>query len=140
MSKQGDEDDLTAKLVRAFQNAHLGASYYQGIACRGIPYIPDETAQSHLFWIIDYMNPEIWDDTPTHAISKEVILALLQCAARLYEGGVYATEAVDLIESEDAWAILSLGIQDSLAQVIYQRCSESIKSNKSEATNVENCS
>jgi hypothetical protein len=101
MSKQGDEDDLTAKLVQAFQNAHLRTSYYQGIACKGIPYILDKTAQSYLFQIIDYINPEIWDNTSTHAISKEVILALLQCAARLYEGSVYATEAVDLIESKD---------------------------------------
>ncbi len=86
------------------------------------------------------MNPEIWDDASTNAISKEVILALLQCAARLYEGGVHTKEAVDLIESEDTRAILSLGIQDSLSQVIHQRCVESIRSNKSEATSAENCS
>jgi hypothetical protein len=84
MSKYRDEDNLIGKLVRAFQNAHLETSRY-----RGIPYIPNETAQSHFFRIIDFMNPEIWDDTSTNAVSKEVILALLQCAARLYEGGVH---------------------------------------------------
>jgi hypothetical protein len=135
MSKHGDEDDLMGKLVRVFQDAHLRTSHY-----RGIHYIPNETAQSHFFRIIDFTNPEIWDDTSTNAISKEVILALLQCAARLYEGGVHAKEAVDLIECEDTRAILSLGIQDSLSQVIHQRCVESIRSNKSEATNAENCS
>ena len=105
MSKHGDEDDLIGKLVRAFQVVQLGASHY-----RGIPLIPNETAQSHLFRIIDFMNPEIWDDSSTNAVSKEVILTLLQYAARLYEGGVHAKEAVDLIESEDTRAILSLGI------------------------------
>jgi hypothetical protein len=61
------------------------------------------------------MNQELWADTLANAISKEVILALLQCAARLYEGGVHAKEAMDLIESEDTQAILSLGIQDNLS-------------------------
>jgi hypothetical protein len=135
MSKHGDEDDLIARLVRAFQDAHLERSDYGGI-----PYIPNETAQSHFFRIIDFMNQELWADTSANAISKEVILALLQCAARLYEGGVHAKEAIDLIESEDTRAILSLGIQDNLSQVIHQRCVESIISNRSKATNAENCS
>jgi hypothetical protein len=135
MSKHGDEDDLIGRLVRAFQGAHLKTSDYGGI-----PYIPNETAQSHFFRIIDFMNQELWADTSTKAISKEVILTLLQCAARLYEGGVHVKEAVDLVESEDTRAILSLGIQDSLSQVIHQRCVESIISNKSEATNAKNCS
>jgi hypothetical protein len=135
MSKHRDEDDLIGRLVRAFQDAHLKTSDYGGI-----PYIPNETAQSYFFRIIDFMNQELWADTSTNAMSKEVILTLLQCAARLYEGGVHAKEAVDLIESEDTRAILSLGIQDSLSQVIHQRCVESIRSNKSEATNAKNCS
>ena len=42
-----------------------------------IPYILDETAQSHLFQIIDFLNLEIWDDPSTNAISQEVILTLL---------------------------------------------------------------
>jgi hypothetical protein len=106
---------------------------------RGIPYVPDQTAQSHLFQIIDFLNPEIWDDSLTNLISQEVILTLLQCAARLYESG-RATEAVNLIENEDTRAILSLGIQDNLLQIIYQQCVESIRSNKSEVTNAQNCS
>jgi hypothetical protein len=134
MPKQAG-NDLTRTLISAFQDAHLGTSHH-----RGIPFVQDETAQSHLFRVIDFLNPEIWDDQSTSAISREVILTLLQCAARLYEGGLHATEAVDLIESEDARAILSLGIQDNLAQVIHQRCVESIRSNRSEATNAENCS
>ena len=96
MSKHRDEDDLIGRLVRAFQGAHLKTSDYGGI-----PYIPNETAHSHFFWIIDFMNQELWADTSTKAISKEVILTLLQCAARLYEGGVHVKEAVDLVESED---------------------------------------
>jgi hypothetical protein len=47
------------------------------------------------------MNQELWADTSANAISKEVILVLLQCVARLYEGGVHVKEAMDLIESED---------------------------------------
>jgi hypothetical protein len=126
--------DLMRTFVSAFQDAHLGTSDH-----RGIPFVRDETAQSHLFRIIDFLNPEIWDDHFTSAISREVILTLLQCAARLYEGGVLTKEAVDLIESEETRAILSIGIQDNLAQVIHQRCVENIISNKSEATNTENC-
>ena len=104
-----------------------------------IPYIPDETAQSHLFRIIDFLNPEIWDDPSTNAISQEVILTLLQCAARLYDSGC-APEAMNLIENEDTRAILNLGVQDNLLQIIHQQCVESIGSNKSEVTNAQNCS
>ena len=135
MSKYGDKADSTEGLVKAFQDAQLRTGHYGNI-----PYIPDETAQSHLFRIIDYMNSETWDDTSVNAISKEVILTLLQCAARLYEGGGHAKEAVDLIESEDTRAILSIGIQNSLSQVIHQRCVESIRSIQSEATDAKSCS
>ena len=51
MLKYGDEDDLIGRLVRAFQGVYLKTSDY-----RGIPYIPNETAQSHFFQIIDFMN------------------------------------------------------------------------------------
>ncbi|KAH6667803.1 hypothetical protein B0J14DRAFT_704266 [Halenospora varia] len=78
MSKQGE--DLLRTLVSAFQDANLGISRY-----RGIPFVQDETAESHLVRIMDFWNIEMWDDTSTNAISKEVILTLLQCAARLYE-------------------------------------------------------
>jgi hypothetical protein len=121
--------------VSAFQDAHLGTGHHEGI-----PFIQDETAQSHLFRIIDFLNLEIWDDPSASGISREVILTLLQCAARLYEGGAHTKEAVDLIKNEDTRAILSLGIQDNLSQVIHQRCVESIRSNKSEATSTENYS
>jgi hypothetical protein len=133
MSKH-EGDDLMRTFVGTFQGAHLGTGH-----CSGIPFIENETAQSHLFRIIDFLNPQIWDEQSTNAISKEVILTLLQCAARLYEGGVHAKEAVDLIDNEDTRAILSLGIQGNLSKVTHQRCVESIRSNKSEATNAENC-
>ena len=128
-------DDLVRTLVGAFLDTHLGTGHYSGI-----PFVRDETAQSHLFRIIDFLNPEIWNDPSTSAISKEVILTLLYCAARLYEGRVHIKEAVALIENKDTRAILSLGVQGHLSQVIHQRCVESIRSNKSDATNAENCS
>ena len=134
MSKR-EGDDLVRTLISAFQDTHLGTSHHSGI-----PFVRDETAQSHLFRIIDFLNPEIWDDPSTSAMSKEVILTLLHCAARLYEGRVHIKEAVALIENEDTRAILSLGIQGNLSQVIHQRCVESIRSNKSEAVNAENFS
>ena len=83
-----------------------------------IPYILNETAQSHLFRIIDFLNPEIWDDPSTNAISQKVILTLLQCAARLYDNGC-ALEAMNLIENEDIRTILNLRVQDNLLQIIY---------------------
>ena len=130
-----EEDDWMHTLASAFQGGHLETDH-----CSGIPFIENETAQFHLFRIIDFLNPQIWDEPSTNAISKDVILTLLQCAARLYEGGVHAKEAVDLIDNEDTRAILSLGVQGNLSKVIHQRCVESIQSNKSEATNAENCS
>ena len=107
---------------------------------RGIPSVQDETAQSYLFRIMDFWNTEMWDDTLTNAISKEVILTLLQCVARLYEDKIHAKAAVDLIESNYTWAILSLGIQDVLCRVAHQQYVESTRSDKSEERNPENYS
>jgi len=104
MPKQEGEG-LLQTLASAFRDANLGMSRY-----RGIPSVRDEMAQSHLFRIMDFWNTEMWDDTSTNAISKEVILTLLQCAARLYEDKIYIKAAVDLIESNYTRAILSLGI------------------------------
>ena len=68
MSKR-EGDDLVRTLISAFQDTHLGTSHHSGI-----PFVRDETAQSHLFRIIDFLNPEIWDDASTSAMSKEVML------------------------------------------------------------------
>lgn len=134
MLKQ-EGDCLLRTLVSAFRDADLGMSRY-----RGIPSVRDETAQSHLFRIMDFWNTEMWDDTSTNAISKEVILTLLQCAARLYEDKIHAKAAMDLIESNHTRAILSLGIQDVLCRVAHQRYVESMRSDKSEERNAENYS
>lgn len=121
-------------LVSAFRDTNLGMSQY-----RDITSVRDETAQSRLFRIMDFWNTEMWDDTLTNAISKEVILTLLQCAARLYEG-THAKAAVDLIESNHTRAILRLGIQDVLCRVAHQRYVESTRSDKLEESNAENYS
>ena len=134
MSKH-EGPDLMRTLANAFQDAHLETG-----RCNGIPSNVNETARSSLFQIIDSLSPEIWENPSTSIISKEVILTLLQCAARLYEGGVLVQEAIDLIDNEDTRAILRLGIQDNLSNVINQRCIESIRANKFEVTNAENCS
>src|SRR5258706_15832264 len=105
-----------------------------------IPFIRNETAKSYFFRMIDFMNPEIWDDTPAAATSRDAILALLKCAGTLYKDGVHTKEAVDLIKSKDTRAILSLGIQDCLCQVIYQRYMKSIRQDETGATNAQNCS
>jgi hypothetical protein len=110
MSEHEVRDNLMERLTRGFQGAHLGTNQY-----KGIPFIPNETAQSYFFRMIDFLNPEIWDGASIYDISKEAILTLLQCAARLYEGGIYTKEAVDLIESKDTQAILCLGIQGNLS-------------------------
>lgn len=120
-------------LVNAFQDANLGMSRSIGLSL-----IQDETAQSHLFRIMDFWNIEMWDDTSTNAISKEVILTLFQCAARLYENKIHAKAAVDLIESTHTRAILSLGIQDVLCRVAHQQYRENMRFDKSEEKNAEN--
>ncbi|KAH8674835.1 hypothetical protein BGZ60DRAFT_429804 [Tricladium varicosporioides] len=130
MSKQEGED-LMRTLVSAFRDTNLGIHRY-----RGVPFVQDETAESYLVRIMDFWDTEMWDDTSTNAISKEVILTLFQCAARLYESKVHAKAAVDLIESNHTRQILSLGIQDVLCRIVYQRCIESTRSD--EFKNVEN--
>jgi hypothetical protein len=103
-------------------------------------FIQNETAQSHLFRIMDFWNIKMWDNISTNVISKKIILTLFQCAAKLYEDKIHVKEAVDLIKSNDTRAILSLGIQDILSQVIHQRCVARIASNNPKNTNAENCS
>ena len=76
---------------------------------------PESRALGSRVTIIDFLNPEIWDDLSMSVISKEVILTLLHCAARLYEGCVHIKGSVALIENEDTRAILSLGIQRNLS-------------------------
>jgi hypothetical protein len=67
---------------------------------------------------MDFWNIKIWDNISTNVISKKIILTLFQCAAKLYEDKIHVKEAVDLIKSKGTRAILSLGIQDILSQVI----------------------
>lgn len=99
---------------------------------------PDETAQSHLFRIMEFWNIEIWDDISTNAISKEVILTLLQCAARLYEDKLHAKAAVNLIESTHTRVILSLAIQNVLFRFVNQQYIKNIRSDKSEKRTTKN--
>jgi hypothetical protein len=54
MSKHKGRDNLMERLVRAFQDTHLKTNQH-----KGIPFVVDETAQSHFFRMIDFMNPEI---------------------------------------------------------------------------------
>ncbi|KAH6704313.1 hypothetical protein BKA61DRAFT_680567 [Leptodontidium sp. MPI-SDFR-AT-0119] len=96
----------------------------------------DESTGSYLQRIIDAGNTNILKDTPTSDICKEVILTLLQCAARLYEGVVSKQGAVDLIQDKHTRALLSLGIQDAICQAVHQRCVRSIQSDQSVAKNI----
>jgi hypothetical protein len=101
-------------------NRSIGTCIVSAGRYDGFPFVQDETAKSHLLRIMDFWNTKMWDDTSTNAICKEVILTLLQCAARLYEDKVHTKAAVDLIESNYTRAILSLGFQDILCQVVHQ--------------------
>jgi hypothetical protein len=87
---------------------------------------------------MDFWNTKIGDPVSTTVISKEIILTIFQCAARLYNDKIYAQKAVDLIESKETRAILKLGIQGILSQMIHQQCITDI--NKSNTTNTENFS
>jgi hypothetical protein len=69
------------------------------------------------------MNPKALKVTSTDAISRKVIMTLLQsvqCAARLCQDSTIAEEAAGLIKNKDFRAVLSLGIQDNLCQIIHQ--------------------
>ena len=92
MPKQGE--GLLQTLISAFQDENLGISHDGGF-----PFIIDETAQCHLFRIMDIRNIEMWDTISTIAISKEVILTLLQYTVRLYKDEFYIKVAMDLIKS-----------------------------------------
>ncbi|PVH68024.1 hypothetical protein DL98DRAFT_241180 [Cadophora sp. DSE1049] len=96
----------------------------------------DESTGSYLQRIIDAGNANILEDTSTSDICKEVILTLLQCAARLYEGVGSKQGAVDLIHNKYTRALLSLGIQDTLCQAVHHRCVRSIQSDHSVGNNI----
>jgi len=53
----------------------------------------------------------MWDYKLTGAMCKEVILTLLQFAAKLCQNTVYTTLAIELIESKQTREILSLGVR-----------------------------
>jgi hypothetical protein len=66
------------------------------------------------------MNPKALKVPSTDAISRKVIMTLLQCAARLCQHSTIAEEAAGLIKNKDFRAVLSLEIQDNLCQIIHQ--------------------
>jgi hypothetical protein len=68
------------------------------------------------------MNPKALKVPSTDAISRKVIMTLLQYAARLCQDSTIAEEAAGLIKNKDFRAVLSLGIQDNLGQITHQWC------------------
>ena len=106
MSNHGDEDDVIRTFAIIFQDTYLQRSHN-----KSIPFVYNKTPQSHFYRIIDFIDLEVGDATSPRAISKELVLTLLQCAARLYEGDVHAKEeATDLIKCKEFQTILSIGI------------------------------
>ena len=135
MPKHEHEDGVIRTFARTFQDVYLERSRNTFT-----PFVEDKTAQSHLYRIIDLMDSEIGEAASPHALSKELILTLLQCAARLYEGDVHAREATDLIKCKEFQTILSVGIQDKLAQGIHERCIATIRSEEPTGENRLNAS
>ena len=106
-----------------------------------VPFTALEITRNHLFRILDNLNPGAWVSTSTREISQEVILTLLQCAARSFEKPLLINEATNLIKSQDFQGILLLGIQDSLFQVARQQCIEGNKfSQTTESNSAESAS
>lgn len=101
-----------------------------------IEFGEDESTGSYLQRIIDAGNTNILEDRSTRDICKEVILTLLQCAARLFESVVSKQGAVDLIQNKHTRALLNLGIQDALCHAIHRRCVRSIQSDQSIGRNI----
>ena len=122
MSQPEDESNWIETLVEAFQDAHNTPTNYKGISL-----IPNETARSYLLRIITSMGIETFDESWTSAMSKEVGLTTLQCSAGIYADDVHGKGAVDLISSTDLRAILRLGVQDNLSNMIQQHCRRSIE-------------
>lgn len=96
----------------------------------------DESTGSYLQRIIDAGSNNILEHTSTSDICKEVILTLLQCAARLYDSVESKQVAIDLIQNNYTRALLRLGIQDTLFQAIHHRCNRSNRSDQSTRSNV----
>lgn len=117
-------------LGKAFRDANLETAQHEIF-----PTVQNETSQFHLFRIMEFWNRQMAEDTPTNLICSQVVLTLLQCAARLYKDKLHAHAAMDLIESRDTRAVINLAIQDFLFWFVHQQCMKRIKS---EEGNVEN--
>jgi hypothetical protein len=136
MSNHGDEDDVIQTFAITFQDVYLQRSHN-----KSIPFVHNKTPQSHFYQIIDFMDLEVGDATSPRTISKELILTLLQCAARLYEGDIHAKEeATDLIKCKEFQTILSIGIEDQLSQAIHEQCIAGIRSHRPTTENHINVS
>jgi hypothetical protein len=121
MSNHRDEGVVVQTFARMFEDAYLQMSRK-----KSIPVVGHKTAQFYFYRIIDFMDSEKGGSTSTQAISKELILTLLQCSGRLYEREVHAKEATDLITCKEFQTILNIGIQGQPAQTAYEQCISNI--------------
>ncbi|KAH8800742.1 hypothetical protein F5884DRAFT_862673 [Xylogone sp. PMI_703] len=127
------ESDTMQELLGVFKNVHLKIGTYKGIPC-----VPNETGKSHLFRILDHLNPGISQGASTNAICREVILTLLNCASTLLSDKGDTQEAMNLIKNKDTKAILHLAIHDDLSHIIYQKCLEGLRYPRLNETNSQN--
>jgi hypothetical protein len=133
MSRPEDRGVVRRTFTQLFRDAYLEKSHN-----RIIPFAENNTAQSDLYLIIDLTDS---NNTSPQDISKKLILTLLQCAARLYEGDVDAKEeAKNLIKCKEFRTILSVGIQDKLSQDLYEQNIASIRDEGPTAENSINAS
>ena len=127
MSTQENEPNLIQISAKTFQS-HFKRSH-ETIE----PFDRNENVKSYCCQIIDLLTAR-GNTISLYAISKHLILTILQCAARVYEGDPKAKEeATRLITCKEFRIILNIGVQDKLLQAFY----EHIASNKQERPNIE---
>lgn len=113
MLSQDDGNDLIFNLEGSFQDLPRGANNRTRIS-----FVPGETAQSHILRVKDLISAEGQNAPSVHETTKEIILSLLQCAARCYGEGGLAKEAAELIQCDNFGAILRLGIDDKILHAL----------------------
>ncbi|CZR65316.1 uncharacterized protein PAC_15216 [Phialocephala subalpina] len=88
-----------------------------------LPAIAGESGHAHLFRVMDILNPDALDSVATNVVIKDVLMTVLQCAARMWEQSGDSEVAVRLVKSKDFRLLLRLGVQDKLCHLLSQRCS-----------------
>jgi hypothetical protein len=134
LSQESPSISLSHKIPIKIFNANIMSRTQEAVSARyehildkfhglSIPIDPvlsfnaDETAESYIFRLTDLVNPMRSHIPSTDVLSRAIILTLLQCAARLFPGQQFSTQASDLIGCADFRGILKIGFGSKFDKV-----------------------